>query len=157
MITQQVSPEVGQQAPDFRLKATDGQFVTLSEYRGKKRVVLAFYPLAFSAACSHQLPTIERDLARLRALDAEVFGISVDSHYANAEFAKKLRLTFTLLSDLKRDAATAYGLLLDTGYSGRAFFVVGKDGRVAYRDIAPNPGELPSNAELLRALEAVDS
>src|SRR5262245_14167062 len=99
-------------APDFRLKATDGQYLKPSEYRGKKRVVLAFFPLAFSPTCSHQLPTIERDLSRLHALDAEVFGISVDSHYANGEFARKLQLTFPLLSDLKREASTAYGVLL---------------------------------------------
>ncbi len=147
-------PEVGAPAPDFRLKATDGQFVTLSEYRGKKRVVLAFYPLAFSAVCSHQLPTIQQDLPRLTARDAEVFGVSVDSHHANGEFARKLGLTFTLLSDFKREASAAYGVLLDTGYSGRAFFVIGRDGRVVYRDISPNPGVLPSNTELLRALEA---
>lgn len=149
------SPDVGQMAPEFRLKATDGQFVTLSEYRGKKRVVLAFYPLAFSPVCSHQLPTIEHDLPRLRALDAEVLGISVDSHYANGEFAKRLQLTFPLLSDLKREASTAYGVLMDTGYSGRALFVVDFDGRIAYRDIAPTPGEIPSNGELLKALEGI--
>jgi peroxiredoxin (alkyl hydroperoxide reductase subunit C) len=151
----QTPPDVGQMAPDFKLKATDGQFVTLSEYRGKRRVVLAFYPLAFSSTCSHQLPTIENDLSRLHALDAEVFGISVDSHHANGEFARKLRITFALLSDIKREASAAYGMLLDAGYSGRAFFVVDFDGRIVYRDIAPNPGELPSNAELLRALEGI--
>jgi peroxiredoxin (alkyl hydroperoxide reductase subunit C) len=152
-MTTLTSPEVGQMAPDFRLKAGDGQFVTLSEYRGKKHVVLAFYPLAFSPVCSHQLPSIERDRARLDALGAEVFGISVDSHYANAEFARKLQVGFPLLSDIKREASTAYGVLLDSGYSGRALFVVDREGRIAYRDIAPTPGEIPSNADLLRALE----
>ncbi|HUK64093.1 MAG TPA: redoxin domain-containing protein [Dongiaceae bacterium] len=152
-MTTLTAPDVGQMAPDFALKAGDGQLVTLSEYRGKRPIVLAFYPLAFSPTCSHQLPTIERDLARIRALGAEVLGISVDSHYANAEFARKLQLSFPLLSDFKREASTAYGMLLDSGYSGRALFVVGRDGRIAYRDIAPAPGDIPSNAELLRALE----
>lgn len=148
-------PEVGQQAPDFKLKGADGQFVTLSEYRGAKPVVLAFFPLAFSPVCSHQLPAIETELPRLRALDAEVFGISVDSHHANREFAHKLQLSFPLLSDLKREASTAYGMLLDSGYSGRALFVVARDGRIAYRDIAPTPSEVPSNADLVRAVEAL--
>ena len=154
-MTNVTAPGVGELAPEFKLKATDGQFVSLSEYRGKKRVVLVFFPLAFSPVCSHQLPTIERDLPRLRALEAEVLGISVDSHYANGEFAKRLQLTFPLLSDLKREASAAYGVLLDTGYSGRALFVIDFDGRVVYRDIAPTPGEIPSNAELLRALEGI--
>jgi peroxiredoxin (alkyl hydroperoxide reductase subunit C) len=154
-MTTLTAPDVGQQAPDFKLKGADGQLVTLSEYRGKRPVVLAFYPLAFSPVCSHQLPSIERDLARIRSFGAEVLGISVDSHYANAEFARKLQLSFPLLSDFKREASTAYGMLLDSGYSGRALFVVGHDGRIAYRDIAPTPGEIPSNAELLRALESL--
>jgi peroxiredoxin len=154
-MTTMTVPEVGQQAPDFKLKAGDGQFVTLSEYRGKRPVVLAFYPLAFSPVCSHQLPAIERDLDRIRVLGAEVIGISVDSHYANAEFARKLQLSFPLLSDFKREASTAYGMLLDTGYSGRALFVVGRDGKIAYRDVSPTTSEVPSNAELIRALESL--
>lgn len=147
------SLDIGQIAPDFKLKGPGGQPITLSEYRGSKHVVVVFFPLAFSPVCSHQLPSIERDRARLDALGAEVFGISVDSHYANAEFARKLQVGFPLLSDIKREASTAYGVLLDSGYSGRALFVVDREGRIAYRDIAPTPGEIPSNADLLRALE----
>src|SRR3989442_3460368 len=97
-----VSPEIGQVAPDFRLKGPGGQFVTLSEYRGTKNVLLVFYPLAFSPVCSHQLPMIQEELHRLRALGAEVLGISVDSHYANEAFARHLVLTFPLLSDFHR-------------------------------------------------------
>jgi peroxiredoxin len=154
-MTTMTAPDVGQLAPDFKLKGSDGQFVTLSEYRGKRPVVLAFYPLAFSPVCSHQLPAIERDLRQIQGFGAEILGISVDSHYANAEFARKLQLSFPLLSDFKREASVAYGMLLDTGYSGRALFVVGRDGRIAYRDIAPTTAEVPSNADLLRALESL--
>jgi peroxiredoxin len=154
-MTTMTVPDVGQQAPDFKLKADDGQFVTLSEYRGKRPVVLAFYPLAFSPTCSHQLPAIERDLEKIHGLGAEVLGISVDSHYANAEFARKLQLSFPLLSDFKHEASIAYGMLLETGYSGRALFVVARDGRIAYRDVSPVTSEIPSNAELIRALESL--
>ena len=66
--------EVGHEAPDFRLKGPGGAFVTLSEYRGQKHVVLVFYPLAFSPVCAHQLPTLQRDLRRLEDLDAVVLG-----------------------------------------------------------------------------------
>src|SRR2546425_13290829 len=96
--------EVGQTAPDFRLRGPGGQWVTLSEYRGKKNVVLVFFPLAFSPVCSHQLPDVQARLAELQSLDAEVFGVSVDSHYANEAFARSLSLQFTLLSDFKRQA-----------------------------------------------------
>ncbi len=151
--------EVGQQAPDFRLKGPGGAFVTLSEYLGQKHVVLAFFPLAFSPVCAHQLPTLQRDLRRLESLDATVMGISVDSHYANQAFADRLRLTFPLLSDFKRATSAAYGVLLgENGYSTRALFVVDKQGRLAYRDVTENPGDLamvPSNDKLIAALEAL--
>ena len=148
------SPDVGQVAPDFKLKGPGGQFVTLSEYQGKKNVVLAFYPLAFSPVCSHQLPAIQRELPRFQALGAEVLGISVDSHYANEAFAQKLLLTFPLLSDFHRTTSSDYGVLMpDRQYSGRALFLVDRQGRIAYRDIAPTVGEIPSNEPVLEALQ----
>jgi peroxiredoxin len=153
----QVVPEVGQPAPDFRLRGPGGQFVTLSEYRGQKHVVLVFYPLAFSPVCSHQLPEVERHRARIEGLDATLFGISVDSHYANEAFAKRLGLSFSLLSDFWHEASHAYGVFLpDKLYSGRATFVVDKQGRVAFREIAATTHDLaaiPSNERVLHALE----
>lgn len=149
-------PGVGAPAPDFRLKGPEGAFVTLSEYRGHRPVVLVFYPLAFSPVCSHQLPTIEAIAARLRARDVEVLGISVDSHHANREFARRLGLSFPLLSDFHRAASAAWGVLLpEAGFANRALFLVDRDGRVAWHDVAPNPGELPSNDALLAAVDAL--
>ena len=146
-------PEVGETAPDFTLRGPDGEYVTLSEYRGRNAVVLAFYPLAFSRVCSNQLPSIERDLDRIRSLGAEVLGISVDSHHANREFGKRLGLSFPLLSDFHRQASAAWGVLeTEAGVSGRAVFVVGRDGKVAYRDVSPDPGQVPSNESLITAL-----
>jgi peroxiredoxin len=150
---------VGQPAPDFRLKGPGGQFVTLSEHFGRKNVVLVFYPLAFSPACSHQLPTVQRDLERFESLGAVVYGISVDSHYANEAFARSLGISFDLLSDFRRQASAAYGVLLDeAGTSGRAMVVVDKQGRVAWCELSSNAGDLdliPSNESALRALEAL--
>src|SRR5512144_1279791 len=128
------APEVGQTAPDFKLKGPGGQFISLSEFRGKKNVVLVFYPLAFSPVCSHQLPALEKEMPRLRALDAEVLGISVDSHYANEAFAKQLRLSFPLLSDFRRQVSAAYGLLnQDAYFSNRALILVDKQGTIVHR------------------------
>ena len=150
------APEVGQPAPDFRLKGPGGQPFSLSEYRGNRNLLLAFYPLAFSPTCAHQLPELQRELARFRALDTEVLGISVDSWYANQEFARRLGLSFTLLSDFDRAACAAYGVLIpDRGYSNRAYFVVDKQGTVVWREIAPSPTEIPSAADALAALEAL--
>lgn len=150
------APEVGQTAPDFELKGPGGQFVSLSEFRGKKNVVLVFYPLAFSPVCSHQLPDLEKEMARLRELDAEVLGISVDSHYANEAFAKQLRLSFPLLSDFRRQTSIAYGLLNpDTFYSNRALILVDKQGTIVHRDQTPTPADLPDNERLVKALESL--
>ena len=155
---QATAPDVGQSAPEFRLKGPGGQFVTLSEFRGKKNVVLAFYPLAFSPVCSHQLPDLEQLLPRLRALDAEVLGISVDSHYANEAFAKSLRLSFPLLSDFHRQATVQYGLLNpETFFSNRALIVVDKSGTIVHRDETPKPSDLPDNERLVAALESLRS
>lgn len=147
---------VGDPAPDFRLKGPGGQFVTLSEFRGRRPVVLIFYPLAFSPVCSHQLPAVQSDLERFEQLGAAVFGISVDSHWANEAFARSLGLSFPLLSDFKREAMAAYGVLLEqAGISGRALFVVDRDGRIAHAEVSASPGDIaqiPSNARAIEAL-----
>jgi peroxiredoxin (alkyl hydroperoxide reductase subunit C) len=150
--------EIGQAAPEFSLRGPGGQLVTLSEYRGQKNVVLVFYPLAFSPVCSHQLPAIQKELAAFEALDAVVLGVSVDSHYANTAFARSLGLSFALLSDWKRAASTAYGVLNTArGYSGRAIFVVDRQGNLAYVDVSPTPDLVPSNAAVLDALSRLRS
>jgi len=149
-------PGAGQAAPDFRLKGPGGQPFTLSEYRGSRNLLLAFFPLAFSPVCAHQLPELQRELARFRALDTEVLGVSVDSWYSNQEFARKLGLSFPLLSDFDRAACAAYGVLIPArGYSNRAYFVVDKQGRVAWSEISPTPTEIPSIEAALAALEGL--
>jgi len=151
--------QTGQLAPEFRLKGPGGQWVSLSDYRGRQPVVLVFYPLAFSPVCSHQLPDVQSRLEEIRGLGAAVLGISVDSHYANEAFARSLKLDFPLLSDLKRQAMTAYGVLnADGGFSERAVFVIDRDGHIVYRDVSANAGDMrqiPSNERLLEALRAL--
>jgi DNA polymerase III epsilon subunit family exonuclease len=151
--------DVGQQAPDFELKGPQGQPVTLSEYRDRKNVVLVFFPLAFSPVCSHQLPAIQRSVAEFERLDAVVFGVSVDSHHANTAFAKQLGIGFPLLSDFDKRTIAAYGVLDSRrGTSGRAVFVIDKQGTVVYRDVssAPqDPAQIPSSERALEALRAL--
>lgn len=151
-------PEVGREAPDLTLRGPGGQPITLSEHRGQKNVVLFFYPLAFSQVCSHQLPDVQKELAKFEALDSVVYGVSVDSHHANTAFAKQLGLSFPLLSDFKRVASAAYGVLKeDAGYSERAIFVIDKQGRLAYRDVSPDTRQVPSTQAALDAIEALSS
>lgn len=146
-------PQVGQEAPDFKLKGPGGSFYTLSEYRGDKHVVLVFYPLAFSSTCSHQLPEIQKELARFEAADATVFGISVDSHYSNTAFARQLGLTFPLLSDWKHETAKAYGVFLpESGYANRVTFVVDKAGKIAHVEVSETIDHLPSVDRVLASI-----
>ena len=150
-------PEVGQAAPDFRLRGGDGTHYSLSEYVGDKNVLLVFYPLAFSPVCSHQLPDVQSRMRRFEELDTVVFGISVDSHWSNGAFARSLGLGFPLLSDWKREVSAAYGVLLSaTGFSGRASFLVDKQGRVLWREVSENPGSLEAVPSLDAAIAALE-
>ena len=154
-----IGVDVGSPAPELKLRGPGGQVVTLSEFRGHKNVVLVFYPLAFSPVCSHQLPEIQRQIDAFESLDAQVLGVSIDSHHANTAFARHLGLTFPLLSDFKREASAAYGVLnVEAGISERAVFVIDKRGTIAYREVSPKPGDLdqvPSNDRMLEALKAL--
>ena len=149
-------PAVGEPAPEFRLRGPGGPSIALSDYRGSKNVVLVFFPLAFSPVCSHQLPALEKDARRIEALGAVLLGISVDSHYANTVFAQRLRISFPLLSDFHRQASAAYGVLIpEAGHSGRAIFVVDRRGQVAYKDVSPDLGQVPSNDRVLAHLASL--
>ncbi|MEC8340648.1 MAG: peroxiredoxin, partial [Candidatus Thermoplasmatota archaeon] len=107
---------VGDTAPAFTLRATDKREVSLSEYAGKT-VILAFYPGAFTGVCDKEMCAFQDSMAELNASDAVVLGISVDSPWANAAFARTYNLEFELLSDLDRAAVKAYDATF-TGLGG---------------------------------------
>ena len=151
------TPDVGQAAPEFQLKGPGGQAISLAEYRGRKNVLLVFFPLAFSSTCAHQLPQVEKSLGRFRELNTDVLGISVDSHLANEVFAKQLMLSFPLLSDFRREVSAAYGVLVpERQHSGRAVYLVDRQGQIAYKDVSPDPGDprqIPNLEKVVRAIE----
>ncbi len=126
---------VGEMAPDFELSATSNRKIKLSDYRGKKNVVLAFYPFAFSPVCSLQLPGLQTQLNEFAQHDAEVLGISVDSKHSNTAFAQHLHLQFPLLSDFNRTVIKDYGVMREGGFAERATFVIDKQGKIAYSHI----------------------
>jgi len=153
-----VTPAVGQMAPDFKLRGAGGLWYSLSEHRGEKNVMLVFYPFAFSGVCTHQLPEVQAALPRFEAADTVVYGISTDSHHSNTAFAEKLGLSFALLSDWMRVTTRDYGVLLpEVGYAWRSSFVIGKDGRVLWKDVSEDMGDkakVPSLEGALAALSA---
>ena len=152
---------VGDTAPAFTLRATDKREVSLSEFSGKT-VILAFYPGAFTGVCDKEMCAIQDSMSALNAADAVVLGISVDSPWANAEFARKYNLEFELLSDLERTAVTAYnasftGLGGIDGYvsANRVVVIVDSAGVVQYRWVAENPGVEPDYDEVVQAAQSL--
>jgi len=147
--------QIGDVAPDFELSASGNRTVKLSEFRGRKNVLLAFYPFAFSPVCSLQLPGLQQNLGEFEKLNTEVLGISVDSKHSSTAFAEHLHLDFPLLSDFNKEVTTAYGVLRVGGFAERALFVIDKDGQIAYAHVNAI-GEVPDNApvfEVLRQLQ----
>jgi peroxiredoxin len=140
----QIAPP-GSTAPEFRLKATPDQLVSLSDFRGRP-VILAFYPADWSPVCSDQLAVYNEVLDEFRAYDAQLIGISVDGVWSHAAFANSRKLHFPLLADFepKGAVARAYGAFdADVGVSQRALFVIDRDGTIAWSYLSPvgvNPG-----------------
>jgi len=152
----------GTKAPDFTLKTSsaDGlKDVRLSDNFGRKQTLLLFFPLAFTGVCTQELCDVSAGLGEYSGLGAEVYGISVDSPFAQAAWAKQSKIGVTLLSDLDKKVSAAYGVIFpglagigDT--SARAAFVIGADGVVKYAEQTATPKDLPNFAAIKAAITA---
>lgn len=148
----------GQEAPEIALYSSDKELFKLSDYRGSKRVVLLFFPGAFTGVCTNELNMVNNDLAAYGE-DTQVVGISTDSPFALGEFKKVNALNFPLLSDHNAAACAAYEAKYNNDFTDmkldriakRSAFVVDKDGKVSYAEVLENAGELP-NLEAIQAL-----
>ncbi len=147
--------KAGEDAPDFELRSHRGGTVKLSDFRGRKNVVIAFHPLAFTPVCASQMAGYESESARLNGADAVVLGVSIDAQPAKTAWAKTLgSLSFDLLSDFHPhgEVAQKYGVFRPKdGISERAIFVVDKEGKVAWSKVYEIP-EQPDNEELFKVL-----
>ena len=148
------TPTAGEPAPDFSLKSTSGANVSLATYRGKKHVLLAFFPLAFTSTCTAELCEFSEDFDRFARGDVEVLPISVDSVPTLREFKAKYDMRTELLSDFKREATNAYGVMWnDSFYSNRAYFLIDKEGVVRWAHVEANPGQKRSVEEIGEQLD----
>ena len=128
--------QVGDVAPDFTLKDQDGQEVALSSFRGKKNVLLAFYPFDWSPVCTTENCALTQDLSRFDNKETVVFGVSCDSHFSHKAWKEKLNLKHSLLADLKREVSKKYGLYLeDFNCSKRATVLIDRSGKVAFKKV----------------------
>jgi peroxiredoxin len=148
---------VGQQAPEFTLKDQRQKEVKLSDYRGKKNVVLVFYPLDWSPVCTNEHACFVNDMKKFETLDAQVLGVSVDSVWSHKAYAEKMGIQYPLLADFQPRGAMAsqYGMfLVDKGITGRAIAIVDKAGKVAWFKQYDIP-QVPDLGEVASALAGV--
>ena len=154
---------VGDTAPDFTAPLADGDVgeVTLSAAVEDGPVVLAFFPGAFTSVCSHEMEAFDERLDQLDAAAIDIYGVSVDTPFAQSAFRDELGLGFALVSDSERDIVDAYDIAMDFTAMGvynlakRAVFVVDTDRTVSYAWVSDDPGVEPDYDEVLSAVRAV--
>lgn len=152
-----MSLNVGDKAPDFTLKNSDGEEVTLSSFAGKQNVVVLFFPLAFTSVCTAELCSVRDGMKQFEDLNAQILGVSVDSFFTLKEFKKAQNLNFPLLSDFNKTTAKAYGALYEEffgmhGVAKRSAFVVNKEGMVTYAEVLEIASDLPNFEKIKEVL-----
>ena len=150
----------GTKAPDFTLKTKNAeglQDVTLSDNLGKKKTVLLFFPLAFTSVCMQEMCDVSAGIAAYNDLNATVYGISIDSPFAQEQMAKVDKLQFPLLSDFNKEVSKAYDVLYADllgfkGVSKRSAFVIDETGVILYSESSEDPHDLPNFDAIKAAL-----
>jgi len=152
-----MSIAVGSVAPDFTLRDQSQKEVKLSDFAGKKNVVLVFYPLDWSPTCTNEHVCFVNEMKAFETLDAEVLGVSVDSVWSHKAYAEKMGIHYSLLADFQPRGAMAekYGVYLaEKGITGRSIVIVNKDGKVAWIKHYDIP-VVPDLKEVAAALQQV--
>jgi peroxiredoxin len=148
--------EAGSKAPDFSLPDHDGNQVTLSDFAGR-RLVLVFYPLDFSPVCTDQLSLYQEVLEDIESKDASLVGISVDSSYCHHAFRKLINLTMPLLADFnpKGEVSRAYDAWIEqVGHGNRSLVLIDEEGTVRWSHASPTPLEIPGANLIFDALSS---
>ncbi len=144
-----MSLQIGQPAPQFTLISSDLKETSLSDFKGRK-VVLHFFPMAFTGTCTTQLCTLRDNFGFYEGLNAEVLGISVDSPFTLAKFKEENHYQFPLLSDFNKTVSESYGAIYDEfvfglkGVAKRAAFVIDEDQNIIYAEVLESAGDLPN-------------
>jgi peroxiredoxin len=144
----------GEVAPEFTLRNQDGEKVSLSDYRGR-RVLLVFYPLDFSPVCSDQLSIYQEVKPQIAEKGVELVGISVDHGFAHKAFQEKLGIDTPLLADFepKGEVARAYGAYIEkVGHANRSLVLIDEDGVIEWVHESPTPLEIPGANVIFDAL-----
>jgi peroxiredoxin len=150
---------VGTPAPGFRLPDAEGKLVSLADFRGMN-VVLAFYPLDWSPACSDQLSLYQSELQEFARANTQVIGVSVDSLYSHGAWAAVRGITFPLLADFnpKGEVASRYRVWRQSdGFSERALYVIDSEGIIRYSHVSSELHHVPDIYELFEQLNALET
>lgn len=149
--------KVGDKAPEFKLRNTAKEEVSLSDYEGKNLLIL-FFPLAFTGVCTDELCAIRDEMKDYEKLNTQVVGISVDSLFTLEQFKIAQGYNFPLLSDFNKEVSRAYGSIYEEfvldmkGVSKRSAFVINKNGVVKYAEVLDNAGEIPNFVSIKETL-----
>ena len=145
--------QIGDEAPDFTLSSSDLKEVKLSDFAGKK-VIIHFFPMAFTGVCTTQLCTLRDNFSFYEGLNAQVLGISVDSPFTLAKFKEENNYQFPLLSDFNKEVSKAYGAQYEEfvfnlkGVAKRSAFVLDADHKIIYAEVLESAGDLPDFAAI---------
>ncbi len=149
--------EAGTQAPDFELKDQTGQPVRLSDYKGKKAVVLVFYPFTFTGTCEGELCSLRDSIETFQNDDVQTLAVSIDSHFSHKIWAEQQGYQFPLLADFwpHGEVAKQYGVFNDVlGAAERGTFVIAKDGEIKY-SVHNGLGEARDQEAYVKALTEI--
>ena len=127
--------KAGDKAPDFKLPGSDGKSYSLKDFAGKKAVVIAWFPKAFTGGCTAECKNMKEEGETIRKFDVAYFTASTDTPKVNKEFAKELGLDYPILSDPSKKVAQAYGVVHEKRpVAERWTFFIGKDGKILHID-----------------------
>jgi peroxiredoxin len=147
---------IGDPAPAFTLPSTSGSDVSLTDFRGRSNVLLAFFPLAFTSTCTAENCAFSEDFDQFATASTVVLPISVDSVATLKEYKAKYQMKQDLLSDFKRDVSRTYGTLLeDKFFSNRSYFLIDKQGVLRWMHTEAKLGDRRDDAELLRTIRSL--
>ena len=122
--------KIGDKMPEIKLSSAFGKEISPTEFKGKKNLVVYFYPKADTPGCTREGIGFNEKLEDFKKLDTEIFGVSVDKPETNKKFCDKYGFRFPLLSDDGGKIAKSLGILKDTGSAMRTTFIISKDGKV---------------------------
>lgn len=147
----------GDKVSNFTLQDTNGENVVLKDLAEDSKVLLLFFPLAFSSTCTEELCQTRDNMKLYNSLSTTVVGISVDSFFTLKEFKKANNLNFTLLSDFNKEVSTQFGAIYDDyfgmkGVSKRASFIVNEQLEIEYAEVLDDSGKLPDFKSIQKAL-----